>query len=248
MHLRPQHLWLLLIEIGGAVALYFAMRPFNQVAAEGVLVCMICPTATAAAVVTSRLGGSAPSITTYTLLCNLCVAIAVPVIFPLIAPQPNDTSFISAFFTIIKKIFPLLICPFVTAQLIRRYLPKLSHKMSEISGLAFYLWAIALTIAMGITVKSIIETTIDTGTMCLLALGALIATAIQFWLGKTIGNHYSDRIASGQSLGQKNTILAIWMCHTYLNPISSIGPGLYIIFQNLFNSWQLYKVSQGKKI
>ena len=35
---------------------------------EGAMVCLICPTATAAAVITGKLGGSASSLTTYTLL------------------------------------------------------------------------------------------------------------------------------------------------------------------------------------
>ena len=33
---------------------------------EGAMVCLICPTATAAAVITGKLGGSASSLTTYT--------------------------------------------------------------------------------------------------------------------------------------------------------------------------------------
>lgn len=245
MRLRVHHLWLLLIEIAGAVALFYAFKPVNYVAAQGVLVCVICPTATAAAVVTARLGGSVESITTYTLLCNLAVAVAVPVLFPLLAPQPHQTSFLQAFLVIISKIFPLLICPFVAAQLIRRFTPKFSRRLANVAGLAFYLWAIALTIAMGMTVKAIVETDADMATMVALGAGAVIAAAVQFWSGKAIGKRYNDTIASGQSLGQKNTILAIWMCHTYLNPISSIGPGLYIVCQNTFNSWQLYRREKG---
>ena len=45
----------------------------------------------------------------------------------------------------------------------------------------------------------------------------------------------------GQALGQKNTVLAIWMAYTYLNPLSSVGPGSYVLWQNLINSWQLWK-------
>jgi len=42
-------------------------------------------------------------------------------------------------------------------------------------------------------------------------------------------------------LGQKNTVLAIWMAVTYLNPLSSVGPGSYVVWQNIINSWQLWK-------
>ena len=62
-----------------------------------------------------------------------------------------------------------------------------------------------------------------------------------FFLGKRIGGHYRERISGGQALGQKNTVLAIWMAYTYLNPLASVGPGSYVLWQNLINSWQLWK-------
>ncbi|KAA6308376.1 hypothetical protein EZS27_039945, partial [termite gut metagenome] len=61
-----------------------------------------------------------------------------------------------------------------------------------------------------------------------------------FFTGKTLGSNYNDRIISGQALGQKNTILAIWMAHTYLNPLAAVGPGFYVLWQNVINSWQLW--------
>ena len=59
--------------------------------------------------------------------------------------------------------------------------------------------------------------------------------------GKRIGSAYNDRISAGQALGQKNTVLAIWMAVTYLNPLSSVGPGSYVVWQNIINSYQLWK-------
>ncbi len=238
------HLWLLLIEIGGAVVVYYAVLPIDEVAAQGAMVCMICPTATAAAVVTGKLGGNAGSITAYTLLSNMVVAVAVPLLFPLLTDAHEQPSFLMAFLHILKKIFPLLICPFIVAQLMRRYLPKLNRRIASVSGLAFYLWAVAITIAMAQAMKAFFEQPHDgkTGvTELLLALMALLTCAIQFFAGKMIGRHYNDTIAGGQSLGQKNTILAIWMCNSYLNPLSSLGPGAYIVWQNCFNSWQLWR-------
>ena len=62
----------------------------------------------------------------------------------------------------------------------------------------------------------------------------------QFYLGRKIGGKYGDKISGAQGLGQKNTVLAIWMALTYLSPITSIGPASYIIWQNSINSYQLY--------
>ena len=84
--LRPRlsHLYLLCIEIIGAIAIYYLLAPFDPIVAQGMMICIICPTATAAAVVTSKLGGNVASITTYTLLCNIAVAFVIPILFPII--------------------------------------------------------------------------------------------------------------------------------------------------------------------
>ena len=114
--LKPKalHLWLLLIQLLGALVVYLLLFRFDKIVAEGVMVCVICPTATAAAVITSKLGGSASSLTTYTLLANIGAAIAVPILFPLIENHP-DVSFWSSFCLILGKVFPLLISPFIVA-------------------------------------------------------------------------------------------------------------------------------------
>ncbi len=240
LRLKPLHFWLLLIQIFGSLLVYLLLVRFNKIVAEGAMVCIICPTATAAAVITQKLGGSAASLTTYTLLGNIGAAIAVPVLFPLIEPHP-EISFWSSFLIILSKVFPLLICPFITAWLLEKLLPKVHDKLLGYHELAFYLWGISLAIVTAQTLSSLIENPADGRTEIFIAMAALVACCLQFFLGKTIGSKYNDRISGGQALGQKNTILAIWMAHTYLNPLSSIAPGSYVLWQNIINSWQLWK-------
>ena len=128
LKLNPLHMWLLLIQIGGALAAYLLLYRFDKIVAEGVMVCIICPTATAAAVITSKLGGSAASLTTYTLIANIGAAIAVPILFPLVEVHP-DVTFWEAFLVILGKVFPLLICPFLVAWLLSKCLPKVHQKL-----------------------------------------------------------------------------------------------------------------------
>ena len=71
---------------------------------------------------------------------------------------------------------------------------------------------------------------------------------VQFWFGRRIGRKYDDIVAGGQGLGQKNTILAIWMAQAYLNPISSIAPGAYVLWQNMINSWQVWRSRKKNSI
>jgi BASS family bile acid:Na+ symporter len=48
-------------------------------------------------------------------------------------------------------------------------------------------------------------------------------------------------------VGQKNTIFAIWLSLNFLNPIASIAPTAYIVWQNLINSWQMWKHESVKR-
>ncbi|MDO4164128.1 MAG: transporter [Bacteroides sp.] len=242
---RAWHGWLLLFQSVSclAVATLLIVCPMNEVyreVFEGAMVCLICPTATAAAVITGKLGGSASSLTTYTLLSNLLAAVAVPLVFPLVEPH-GDIGFFAAFLKILSKVFPLLLCPFFLAWLLRAFLPKLHGFLLSFHDAAFYLWGIALAIVSGQTVRSLAHSEAPASVELLIAFAGLIACCLQFYLGKRIGGHYRERISGGQALGQKNTVLAIWMAYTYLNPLSSVGPGSYVLWQNIINSYQLWK-------
>ncbi|MBO7456799.1 MAG: transporter, partial [Paludibacteraceae bacterium] len=58
----------------------------DMVLAQGLLMCFIMPTATAAPIIAGKLGGSIQNLTTFTLLSNFATSIIVPVLFPLINP------------------------------------------------------------------------------------------------------------------------------------------------------------------
>ncbi|CAK7028946.1 MAG: hypothetical protein PARBA_01218 [Parabacteroides sp.] len=242
---REWHGWLLLFQLFASsvlasVLIFFQMGVAYREVFEGAMVCLICPTATAAAVITGKLGGSASSLTSYTLLSNILAAIAVPLIFPLVEPHA-DITFITAFLKILGKVFPLLLFPFILACILRQYFPRIHRFLLGFPDLAFYLWGVALAIVMAQTVKSLMTSDASIGVEVSLALAGFITCVIQFYLGKRIGGKYYDRISAGQALGQKNTVLAIWMAYTYLDPLSSVAPGSYVLWQNLFNSWQLWK-------
>lgn len=244
------HGWLLLIQLFScmvlaALLLWVPMNVEYKEVFEGAMVCFICPTATAAAVITGKLGGSASSLTTYTLLSNLLAAVVVPLVFPLVEPHA-DISFFAAFLKILSKVFPLLLCPFILACFFRRYMPAVHHFLVGLKDMAFYLWAVALAIVTAQTVRSLVVSDSSAWVELWIAIGGLVACVIQFYLGKRIGSRYNDRISAGQALGQKNTVLAIWMAYTYLNPVSSVGPGSYVLWQNMFNSWQLWKKQKNE--
>ncbi|HBK29117.1 MAG TPA: transporter, partial [Parabacteroides sp.] len=110
------HGWLLFLQLLFCFLmlslLLFGNMPLSyREVIEGAMVCFICPTATAAAVITGKLGGSVSALTTYTLLSNILAAVAVPLLFPFVEPH-EGLSFLAAFLKILSKVFPLLLCPF----------------------------------------------------------------------------------------------------------------------------------------
>ena len=240
MRLHPLHKWLLLIQLVGCVVVYGLVYLYDPVVAQGALICVLAPTATSAAVITGMLGGSVAFLTNYVLLCNIGVAIMATVLFSFMGSQ-SEMPFFESFLFICRQVGPLLILPLVFAWSLRAFLPKLHARILSVHKLSFYLWAVALTIVTGSTVRFLVEQqdpdyTVEIG----LAVVSLVICVGQFLLGRRLGKTYGDPVSSGQGLGQKNTILAIWMAQVYLNPIASIAPAAYVLWQNSINSYQLW--------
>lgn len=241
---RPgkEHMILLSVQILLSTALYFILLPLSDVVGQGVFICVFIPTATAAPVITSMLGGSISFVATYSLLCNIFVAVAGPPAFAAIGTGSHLPLFESTML-ICGKVFPLLILPLGAAILLRYAFPRIHRIVVEKQQISFYLWAVALFIVVGSCVSFTIRTWDDRElpNILMLVFGALVACLLQFWIGRKVGARFGDRISGGQSLGQKNTVLAVWLAMTYLAPIASIAPAAYIAWQNIVNSLQLIR-------
>ncbi|WP_108821434.1 bile acid:sodium symporter family protein [Dysgonomonas sp. Marseille-P4361] len=235
------HLWLILIQVIGSIGIYLALSPFNVTVAQAAMICVFAPTATSAPVITGMLGGNVESLTAYSLLSNMMVIIAAPILFSFTGEIDAD-SFTDSLWIVFQKVSVLLFLPFFGALLLQKFLPRVHFEIKKNKGLSFYLWSIALIIITGKTVQFIIDQENPNYIIELsIALIALIVCVSQFLIGRKLGKLCNNTIAGGQGLGQKNTILAIWMAQTYLNPISSLGPGAYVLWQNLVNSYQVWR-------
>ena len=134
-----------------------------------------------------------------------------------------------------------MLLPFVAAVLLRYLWPAMHHRLGEFHNLTFYLWAVALMLAIAVTVRSIMHSDYSFGYQAGLAIVSLICCGLQFWIGKRIGRVYHDSISAGQALGQKNTVVAIWMGYTFLTPVTAVAAGFYSVWHNVVNSYQLYQ-------
>ncbi len=247
--LRPRitHLWLLLIQCGSfaamCLALHFCPDMKGGVLLEAALLCLICPTATSAAVVTQKLHGDSADIVMYTLIINLAVSLIVPALVPLVHPHGSLT-FTASFVRIMAKVFPMLICPLIAAQLVRTFFKRLHARLVSVHDLAFYIWAVALSIAISVTARSIAHTNHSILEIAGIALVSFVCCYLQFFVGRMIGRRYGLPISTCQGLGQKNTVFAIWMGYTFMNPITSIAGGFYSIWHNVYNTIQLRQTAK----
>lgn len=241
VHFSPMMLWLLLIQILGGIAVYLLIAPVDQTVAQGVAICVLAPTAVSSAVVAAMLGANVAVMASFTLLSNVTVAICAPVLFSFVGSHAG-MPFWESFAIVISRVGPLIIVPMALAFLLKKLAPAVHAFFHDRQIISFYMWAFTLIIVTARTVEFIMEQ--DEGcyhTEILIGAGSFIACIGQFMIGRLIGKRHGERIAGGQALGQKNTLLAIWMAQTYMNPLASIGPAAYVLWQNIVNSWQLWR-------
>ena len=244
------HFWVLLFNLlfVGIVMALILLRPTlslnshlsSLILLESLLMCIIAPCATAAAVVTQKLGGSLEQTTTYTFLSNFLTVLLVPVCFPMIE-KGSDVSFVSAFWKILYQVVTLLVVPMLLAYVVKHHFHRFHQRIIAVRDLSFYLWACSLMIVTGTTVKNIVHAQASVGLLIAIALLGLVLCIVQFAVGRYIGHYFGRTQEAGQALGQKNTAFAIWMAYTYLNPLSSVGPGCYILWQNIVNSVEIWQ-------
>lgn len=213
-----------------------------RILVESAMLCLLCPTATAAAVVTRKLGGNPADTTTYTVMINMAIALSAPLLLPLAHPHATgaaQSGFLSALGLISAKVFPLLIMPLASAWAVRAWLPGLARRLREHPDAPFYLWAFTLSLAIAVTVKAMVHSPVPWQWQAAIGLVALLCCLLQFAIGRRIGAACGSPVECAQALGQKNTVFIIWLGYTFLSPVTALAGGMYSVWHNIYNAWQL---------
>ena len=241
LRVRPMHGWLIAFQIFVSLGCYLLLHPFNELLAQGLLIGILSPVAASVVVIACLLGADRSTITTYTLVGNVGIALVAPIYFSFIGTNVT-MPFWDSFLLILSKIAPTLVLPLLLIILLQLFAPKVNNFIARYQGVSFYLWAMALMITLGQTIDFIyLHGAGPIPEIVGLGVASLVVCAVQFAVGKAIGRHYGDTVSGGQGLGQRNTALAIWMSAMYLQPLASTFPALYSIWQNLYNSYQLWR-------
>lgn len=212
LRLRAWHCVVLITQLGLGIGIYYGLLALANslsyipcaigerdiaIISQGLMLCVLMPTASAAAIIAGKLGGSVQNLTSFTMLSNLATAIVVPLFFPVVNPSAG-IAFGQAFWMILRRITPLLLCPFFAAWLLR-ILYNLYHRKAHTGKtftlakqwavMPFYIWTITLIILMADLTYTIIHQPYSPWTIAILCIGSLITCLLQFGLGKVIGHH-----------------------------------------------------------
>lgn len=302
----------------------------GRILVESAMLCFICPTASAAGVVTSKLGGSLSDTVSYVVMINISVALVVPLAIPIVNTA-SDVPFMTSFLAICMKIFPLLVLPLIIAWIVRYTMRRLQRWLMRYTEWAFYCWGVALCFAIYLATRALVLSGLSVWIVLLIGVISLVCTLAQFGVGRAAGRICAskvnvdalrsgvlsrgfgavassrgsepdaslrdsgavassrgsepdvslrdsravtsyrgsgaevslrdsgavapsrnsgsdtelsaevDKITAGQALGQKNTGFLIWLGYSYMTPVTSVAGGLYSVFQNCINSFELYQ-------
>jgi BASS family bile acid:Na+ symporter len=202
----------------------------------------ITPTATAAPVIVGFLKGRVDYAIAAFLLTNLCIAALMPALLPLVLGKATPDVFIHICGTVLLVVF----VPMALAWLIRLVYPAASSWPKRTGNLSFLLWVTALFLITS-NASHFLRSQANLPGVILLEIGVLSAVvcAANFALGHLLGGREYSREAS-QVLGQKNTTFTIYLAMTYANPLVALGPTFYVLWHNIWNSWQLHRINSAE--
>jgi BASS family bile acid:Na+ symporter len=249
LKLSSWHLKALALQVGlflACAGIVLLLEPGTpRMLLECAMLCLICPTASAAGVITDRLGGNLASTVTYLVLINVAATFLIPLVIPVVNPSAQ-MGFWHYVGHIALKVFPVLILPGLLAWLIRYTTHRLQRALMRWASNSFYIWGVGLTLALVLATRALLLSGLDLWSVFGIVMVSVVACFFQFWAGHRSHPKKVESLTAGQALGQKNTGFLIWLGYNYMTPVTSVAGGLYAIWQNLYNSWELYQKERGK--
>ncbi|MDR1304686.1 MAG: hypothetical protein LBK76_05630 [Verrucomicrobiales bacterium] len=239
--LTVSHLWLLLANlVMGFVGLGLGWLTGQRSVMLAAFFAGIAPTATAAPVIVGFLRGRVEYVVVAFLLTNVVIAALLPLLLPLVLGAPTA----GLWRPVAGSVGLVVFAPLLVARAVRRLYRPAARWPDRLRNVSFAMWVLALFL---ITANAAAffrrETAAEPFLLVELGLVSLAVCALNFLLGAWLGGREFRREAS-QSLGQKNTTFTIYLAMVYANPLVALGPTFYVLWHNLWNSWQLYRAER----
>ncbi len=200
----------------------------------------ITPTASAAPVIMSFLHGQVAYVVASFVLTNVVLAALMPVLLPFVLGRPTP----EAFAQVSGSVGLVVFVPMAAAWLVRLVHPRATEWPPRLRNASFGCWVLMMFLVTS-NASDFLRHQVNAPPGAVLRIAGVTAfiSALNFALGWVIGGKEFHREAS-QSLGQKNTVLTIYLALTYASPLVALGPTFYVIWHNVWNSWQLHRADR----
>lgn len=234
---RAAHWVILAANVAVGIVAYLAFRlTGNRELALAAFFVGITPTATAAPVIMNLLRGRVGFVVSGLIVTNVGVSLALVPLIPAVTGQMN--------FEFMRKVLYSLIVimavPLALALALRRIVPAASAWPRRFKMLSLSMWSVMLlVISAGASDFLRRNRAVSPWIVAGIAGIAALLCAVNFTLGHFIVPRRLRREGS-QTLGQKNTMLTLYLAQAFASPLVALGPTFYVICHNFWNSCQLF--------
>ena len=241
LRMKRSHLALIIANIALGFAGFFVGNLLHsRDLALALFFANITPTATAAPVVMGFLGGRSGYVLTAFLVSNLVIALLMPLMLASVIGRVEP----GLSMDILETVALIIFLPLGLAILLRVVNPASREWPARLKNVSFGMWVLALFLIMANASEFLRHHhEIPVRQLALTALCSMFFCLLNFSVGRLLGGK-QFRAEASQSLGQKNTTLTIYLALTYANPVVALGPTMYVIWHNLWNSFQIYRYHQ----
>lgn len=225
------------------VAAYYAFHFPKALLLGGLIVCL-APPANSAPAMTKILGGNPVLALKILIVGHLIACFTIPGIFGYFTGNSGE------YFEMSKRIFnsiqPIISIPLAIALGVRAFYPEIADKVVKFQKYTLHIWCFNVFIIISRASYDIRsmgpEQLWQSGIFQMELILSAALCVLLFFLG-----WYFDRkrhpIEGSQSMGQKNTMLVIWISQAYAGSVAALCPVFYVVWQNMVLSW----MSRGKK-
>ncbi len=230
-----------LVLIGILTGLAHLFNWSKEFLLAGVILCL-APPANAAPAMCRILGGNPVLALKIFVSGHLIACFSIPLIIGIYTGQGDH------FFDISRRIFnsiqPIITIPLAVALGLRSYYPELADRVARFQKYTLLVWTFAVFIVLSKASYNIrmmgVSKLWESGELPQIALFSFVLCVLLFALGWFSGRKKYP-VESSQSMGQKNTVLVIWIAEMYIGPVAALGPVCYVVWQNMVLTWMSRK-------
>ena len=174
---------------------------------------------------------------------NIGVSLAL---LPLIPAVTGNLSWAFAL-DVFRNLVVIMVLPCVAALILRKFRPEATAWPKKFKMLSLSIWSVLLFIVSAGAMK-FLRTHSDVSPVAVVEIAGIAALvcAVNFTLGYWIVPRDLRREGS-QTLGQKNTMLTLYLAMTFASPLAALGPTFYVICHNTWNACQLFLYDRKQK-